>query len=123
MHSIVKLFDRESISEEMLAEYSNKGIANVYPYLILTDTDSCSVQFIILAKNGHALNEETSYKWCIEQLITYLKDKIDLSNEYFEQFNCRDHSTRKQMGLYDFEALQNYINVTLCSIPKEYYEE
>ena len=36
-------------------------------------------------------------------------ERLDLSNEFWSQFNVRDTSTEKQVGLYETESIDNPI--------------
>ena len=46
-------------------------------------------------------------------------ERLDLSNEFWSQFNVRDTSTEKQVGLYETESIDNPSIVTITFNPKE----
>ena len=46
-------------------------------------------------------------------------ERLDLSNEFWSQFNVRDTSTEKQVGLYETESIDNPNIVTITFNPKE----
>ena len=48
--------------------------------------------------------------------------RLDLSNEFFEQFDKRNLAVRKQVGLYEFENIEHGIVCAICVNPKEYLE-
>ena len=50
-------------------------------------------------------------------------ERLDLSNEFWSQFNVRDTSTEKQVGLYEIESINNPNIVTIGVNPKEYFEK
>ena len=50
-------------------------------------------------------------------------ERLDLSNEIWSQFNKRDTSTEKQVGLYEVEGIDNPNLVTITINPKEYFEK
>ena len=50
-------------------------------------------------------------------------ERLDLSNEFLSQFNVRDTSTEKQVGLYEIESIDNPNIVTIAVNPKEYFEK
>ena len=50
-------------------------------------------------------------------------ERLDLSNEFLSQFNVRDASTEKQVGLYEIESIDNPNIVTIAVNPKEYFEK
>ena len=45
-------------------------------------------------------------------------ERLDLSNEDWSQFNVRDTSTEKQIGLYEIESINNPTIVTIAVNPK-----
>ena len=46
-------------------------------------------------------------------------ERLDLSNEFWSQFNVRDTSTEKQVSLYETESIDNPSIVTITFNPKE----
>ena len=48
--------------------------------------------------------------------------RLDLSGEFFEQFNMRNVAVRKQVGLYEFENIEHGVICAICVNPKEYFE-
>ena len=49
--------------------------------------------------------------------------RLDVSDDFWQQFNMQNKGTRKVMGLYEVENLNN---ANLCKIainPKEYFEK
>ena len=50
-------------------------------------------------------------------------ERLDLSNEFLSQFNVRDASTEKQVGLYEIESIDNPNIVTIAVNPKQYFEK
>ena len=45
-------------------------------------------------------------------------ERLDLSNEFWSQFNVRDTSTEKQVGLYETKSIDNPSIVTITFIQK-----
>ena len=50
-------------------------------------------------------------------------EKLDLSHEFWAQFNMCDSSLEKQVGLYGIESINNANIVTIAVNPKEYFEK
>ena len=50
-------------------------------------------------------------------------ERLDVSDEYWKQFDVYDPSTKKQMGLYEIENIDNPNVCTLAVNPKEYFEK
>ena len=49
-------------------------------------------------------------------------DRLDTSHDFFDQFLCRNEATKKQVGLYEVENIDNPTLVTIAVNPKEYIE-
>ena len=49
-------------------------------------------------------------------------DRLDLSAELYDQFNCRNEKLKKNVGLFEFENINNANVITIALNPKEYYE-
>ena len=50
-------------------------------------------------------------------------DRLDLSAEFFEQFNCRYKDLKKQVGLFEIESIDKPNIITIALNLKEYYEK
>ena len=49
-------------------------------------------------------------------------ERFDVSHEFREQFGVRKENTRKQLGLYEIEHIEDPCFVTIATNPKEYIE-
>ena len=49
-------------------------------------------------------------------------DRLDLSAEFSEEFNCRNEDLRKRYGLFEIESIDKANVITITLNPKEYYE-
>ena len=49
-------------------------------------------------------------------------DRLDLSAESYEQFNCRNEDLKKRVGLFEIESIDKPNVITIALNPKEYYE-
>ena len=49
-------------------------------------------------------------------------DRLDLSADYFVQFNCQNQKLRKQVGLFEIENIDKPNIIIIALNPKEYYE-
>ena len=83
----------------------------------MTDTDSGSLEFIVIAENSCD---------CCEREMRYLDNdiqhRLDLPGEFFAQFNNRNEALCKQVGLYEFENVEHGIICIICVNPKVYFE-
>ena len=102
--------------------YNKNDILKVFVYLILTDTDSCSLQFTFINKLSCSITEDRARDIIFEILILKLADRLDTSHEFFERFFCRNLANKKKVGLYEVESVDNPNVVTIAVNPKEYLE-
>ena len=71
----------------------------------LTDTDSTSLFFVFICNLNCQLNEKDSRNVIFEVMInSKIFERLELSNEFWSQFNVRDTSTENQVGLYEIEC-------------------
>ena len=51
-----------------------------------------------------------------------IHQRLDLPGKFFAQFNKRNETIGKQVGLYEFKNVEHSIICTICLNPKEYFE-
>ena len=89
----------------------------------MTDTDSASLQFTVIADKTWDLGERELRNDLLKTFLNnYIHKRLKLSSDYFEQFNKHNVSIRKQIGLYKFENIEHGIICGICINPKEYFE-
>ena len=49
-------------------------------------------------------------------------NRLDLSHEYFEKFNCHNTDLKKRVGYFEVENIDKANIITFAFNPKEYYE-
>ena len=49
-------------------------------------------------------------------------NRLDLSHEYFEKFNCQNTDLKKRVGYFEVENIDKANIITIALNPKEYYE-
>ena len=108
--------------DEVKEIYAKHEIKKCFIYLILTDTNSCSLQFTFITNLSSKISEEDARNLIFEILILKKCERLDTSHEFYESFACRNKSTKKQVGLYEVESIDNANLVTIAVNPKEYYE-
>ena len=108
--------------EEVKEIYDRHKIIKTFVYLILTDTDSCSLQFTFITELKSNISEDEARKLIFEILLLKKSERLDTSDEFFDHFLCRNKSTKKQVGLYEVESIDNANLVTIAVNPKEYIE-
>ena len=120
---VYNLIDIFCFPDSIIANIYNKNdILKVFIYLILTDTDSCSLQFTFINKLSCSITEDRARNIIFEILILKLADRLDTSHEFFERFSCRNLASKKVVGLYEVESIDNPNVVTIAVNPKEYLE-
>ena len=104
--------------------YEKYNIEKCFVYQCLTDTDSTSINFIFICNLGCKVDEEQASKIIFEVMITSkILKRLDLSDEFWAQFDVQNKKLKKQVGLFEAESI-NIPNVITISInPKEYLEE
>ena len=126
----IKSFVCDIIDVFMFPDETTKSIYEKYNtekcfvYQCLTDTDSTSINFIFICNLGCIVDEENAKKIIFEVMITTkILKRLDLSDEFWAQFDVQDKKLKKQVGLFEVES-KNIPNVITISInPKEYLEE
>ena len=55
-------------------------------------------------------------------LKTKVFDRLDLSAEFYEQFNCKNEALQKTVEFFEIENIGKSNVITIAINPKEYYE-
>ena len=94
--------------------YDKHKIEKCFLYQNLTDRDSTSLIFDFIWTLNCQLNEV--------MINSKIYERLDLSNEFWSQFNVRHMSTENQVGLYKIQS-SDYPNiVTIALNPKQYFK-
>ena len=104
--------------------YDFYQIEKCFLYQNLTDTDSTSLLFVFICNLESTLPESEARKVifeCMKQ--SKILDRLDVSDKYWEQFNVYNVNTKKQMGLFEIEHIDNPNVCTIAVNPKEYFEK
>ena len=110
-------------NEDIEIIYDRYQIEKCFLYQNLTDTDSTSLFFIFICDFESILPESEARKVIFECMIkSKILDRLDLSNDFWEKYNVRNSSTKKQMGLFEIESIDNQNICTIAVNPKEYFE-
>ena len=90
----------------------------------LTDTDSTSLFSIFICKLSCSINEKTIGNITFEVLTkSKVLKRLDLSDDFWEQFNVPNKRLKKQVGLYEVEKINNTNILTIAINPKKYFEK
>ena len=84
----------------LLKRFTKKNIFEIQKYFSfqnLTYTDSNSIFFIFICKLSCSINEKTAKDITFEVLTkSKVLNRLDLSNNFWEQFNVQNKSLKKQ---------------------------
>ena len=101
IYSLVELLHFPEENPIVSSIYENYDIEQIYCYQVLTDTDSTSIQFIIVS------DPASSYPECdVRDIIfevfskTEIRDRFDKSDEFWRHFNVHNPKDQKVLGLY-----------------------
>ena len=102
--------------------YNKYRINQCYLDQNLTDTDSTSMFFVFVCDLQSNIREDKARNVIFEVILkSKIFDRIDLSADYFAQFNCQNQKLRKQDGLFEIENIDKPNIITIALNPKEYY--
>ena len=91
-------------------------------YQNLTDTDSTSLFFVFICSLDCTVSEKDCRKILFEVMIaSKIFQRLDLSDDFWEQFNVQNMVIIKQNGIYEIESIDNANIITISVNPKEYF--
>ena len=106
-------------NEETSKLYAHHKIIKLLPYLLMTDTDSASLEFIVITEDTYDCGERQMRDILIKIFLeNNIHARLDLFGEFFEQFKKQNEAVRKQQGFYAFENIKHRIICALCINPK-----
>ena len=83
-------------TQEVKEIYQQSRIIKCFIHLILTDTDSCSLQFIFVCDSRSNISEKESGDLIFKiALQSKLKERLDTSDKIYDQFSCQKTLTFK----------------------------
>ena len=111
-------------NNDIQAVYNFYQIEKCFLYQNLTDTDSTSLLFVFICNLKSTLPESEARKVIFECMTkSKILERLDVSNEYWKQYNVYNVTTKKQMGLFEIEHIDNPNVCTIAVNPKEYFEK
>ena len=69
----------------------------MFLYVILTDTDSCSIQFLFLTDLKSHITENETRKLISEIILLKVGQRIDTSDDFYAQFLCQNKKIKKRL--------------------------
>ena len=111
-------------NQQIQSIYDKYQIEKCFLYQNLTDTDSTSLLFLFICNLQSVLPEREARQVIFECMIkSKTLDRLDLSHDFWKQFDVQNASTKKQMGLFEIENIDNPNVCTIAVNPKEYFEQ
>ena len=97
-------------------------IERIFPYSILTDTDSICLFFIFICKPESCAPNLVFRDVLFEVIIKNdILHRFDTSHKCWDKYNVRNENLKKRRGYF---SIENIDDPCLCSYnPKEYFEE
>ena len=116
IYSLVELLSFPEENSTVQEIYNHYMIERIFVYHVLTDTDSTSLQFIVVSSVSSTF---------IDEQVRNILFEIFSKNEIRERFDKSDKflpENQKVLGLYEVESIDDPCLVTLAVNPKEYFE-
>ena len=111
-------------TEKVKMTYDQHYILTCHLYLNLTYTDSCLMFFNFICKDICNVKESESRKVIFEiWKQSKITKRLNLSDKFWQHFEMQNENTRKVMGLYEIENIDNANICTITVNPKEYFEK
>ena len=103
--------------------YEKYEIERIFCYHVLTDTDSTSLQFIIVSDSSSTYPECDVRDTLFEIFSSVeIQARFNKSDEFWRRFGVHCPQNQKVLGLYEVRHIDNPCYVTLAVNPKEYFE-
>ena len=107
-------------NSEIQEIYKKYKVNRCYLDQNLTDTDSTSMFFVFICDLDSNIREDQARNIIFEVIIaSRIFDRLDLSVESYEQFNCCNTKLQKQVGLFEIENIDKPNVITIALNPKE----
>ena len=104
--------------------YHQHQIQKCFLYQNLTDTDSTSLFFVFVCNLESTIPESEARKIIFECMIkSKIFERLDISHDFWKEYNVQDKSKQKVMGLFEIENIDNPNICTIAVNPKEYFEK
>ena len=110
-------------NEEIQKIYAEFNIERCCLYQNLTDTGNTSIFFVFICELKCFIDERKT-RDIISKLMIKSKifERLDLSDDFWDQFGVQNKKLKKQVGLFEIESINKANVITIALNPKEYYE-
>ena len=108
--------------QEIQEIYQKYQVDKCYLYQNLTDTDSTSMFFVFICNLNCSVSEDKTRNIIFDVMVkSKIFDRLDLSAEFYEQFDCRNENLKKRVSFFEIESIERPKVITIALNPKEYY--
>ena len=112
------------LNETIKEIYHQHQIQKCFLYQNLTDIDSTSLFFVFICNLESTIPESEARKIIFECMIkSKIFERLDISHDFWKEYNVQDKSKKKVMGLFEIENIDNPNICTVAVNPKEYFEK
>ena len=119
---MIDVFCFPNVDIQSIYEYYQ--IEKCFLYQNLTDTDSTSLLFTFICNLEFVVPESKARKIIFECMVkSKILDRLDLADEFWKKLEVHNVATKKQMGLFEIENIDNPKVCTIAVNPKEYFEK
>ena len=109
--------------QEIREIYQNYQVDKCYLYQNLTNTDTTSMFFLFICNLNCSVSKDKARNIIFKVMLkSKIFDELDLSAEFYEQFDCRNENMKKRVGFFEIESIAKPNVITIALNPKEYYE-
>ena len=123
IYSIVELLTFPKENSIVSKIYEKYEIERILCYHVLTNTNSTSLQVIIISDPSSTFPECDVRDILFEIFSkTEIWDRFDKSDDFWKKFDVHNPQNQKVLGLYEVEHINDPCYVTLAVNPKEYLE-
>ena len=122
IYSLVELlsFPEENLIVSKI--YEKYEIEKILCYHVLTNTDSTSIQFVIVSDPSSTYPECDVRDILFETFFSIeIRERFDKSDEFWRRFGVHCPQNQKVLGLYEIENINDPCYVTLAVNPKKIF--
>ena len=123
IYSLIELLTFPEENAIVQKTYTKYNIERIYVYHVLTNTDSTSLQFVVVSSVDSDILEDQLRDILFEIFSnTEIRERFDKSDKFWEKFGVHNPQNQKKLSLYEVESINDPCLVTLAVNPKEYFE-
>ena len=92
--------------QEIQEIYQKYQVDKCYLYQNLTDTDSTSMFFVFICNLNCSVSEDKARNIIFDVMLkSKIFDRLDLSAEFYERFDCRNENLKERGGFFKIESI------------------